>query len=130
MSQLDEVRSVHDRIMTAAAEGDFAAFAEALDDEVEVFDHVPYLFQGKRAFAGYLQQSGAGAESITYNAHQTSLRMVNDSTAVVNICDRIATVPKGGGTARIQCGRATWVYARRGRDWKIVTAHFSPLPAE
>jgi hypothetical protein len=37
-------------------------------------------------------------------------------------------VPKGGGLAAVQGGRVNWVYARKGRDWKIVSAHFSPLP--
>jgi ketosteroid isomerase-like protein len=32
--------------------------------------------------------------------------------------------------ARVQCGRATWVYVKKGGDWKIVSAHFSPLPKE
>ncbi len=36
--------------------------------------------------------------------------------------------PKGGGTPTTAYGRSTYVYARRGRDWKIVSAHFSPLP--
>ena len=35
---------------------------------------------------------------------------------------------KGIGAPTTAYGRGTYVYARRGRDWKIVSAHFSPLP--
>jgi len=128
MSAEEEVRQINQQILSAAAKGDFAPFVTALDDGVEVFDHVPYLFDGKGSFLDYLQSVVAGAESMTYAFHQFSCRAVSDTAAVVNAYDRIATVPKGGGAPRVQCGRATWVYARKGRDWKIVSVHFSPLP--
>ena len=130
VQQVNEVRQVSEQILAAATKGDFAPFVNALDDEVEVFDHVAYLFEGKGSFVAYLQSSGAGAESMTYGVHQPSYRAITDSTVVVNAYDRLAIVPKGGGLPKVQCGRMSWVYAKRGRDWKIVNAHFSPLPKE
>ncbi len=130
MSPKDEVRSINEQILSAAAKGDFGPFITALDDQVEVFDHVPYLFEGKGGFLAYLQSAVAGAESTTYTVHQTSYQEITDTVVVVNAYDRISTFFKGGGLPRVQCGRATWVYAKKGRDWKIVTAHFSPLPKE
>jgi ketosteroid isomerase-like protein len=124
----EEVRQVNTQILSAASKGDFAPFVTALDDGVEVFDHVAYLFADKASFLEYLQSLVSGAESMTYAFHQYSCRAVTDTTAVVNAYDRLATFPKGGGQPKVQCGRATWVYARRGRDWKIVSVHFSPLP--
>lgn len=130
MSPKDEVQLINQQVLSAAAKGDFAPFVNALDDEVEVFDHVAYLFEGKGNFLSYLQSAVAGAESTTYAFHQSSYRAVTDTAVVVNAYDRLATVPKGGGVPKVQSGRATWVYAKKGRDWKIVSAHFSPLPTE
>lgn len=130
MSPKEEVQSINEQILSAAAKGDFGPFVTALDDEVEVFDHVPYLFEGKGNFIAYLQSAVAGAESTTYTVHQSSYQTVTDSVVVVNAYDRLSTFLKGGGLPNVQCGRATWVYAKKGRDWKIVTAHFSPLPRE
>ena len=130
MSPKEEAQQVNEQILAAAAKGDFAPFVNALDDEVEVFDHVAYLFEGRGKFLEYLQSAVAGAESTTFTFHQSSCRAVSDTTVVVNAYDRLTTVPKGGGLARVQCGRSTWVYVKKGRDWKIVSAHFSPLPKE
>ena len=130
MSAKEEVQEINGQILAAASKGDFAPFVSALDDEVEVFDHVAYLFEGKGKFLEYLQSAVSGAESTTYTIHQSSCRAVADTTVVVNAYDRLSIVPKGGGLAQVQCGRATWVYVKKGRDWKIVSAHFSPLPKE
>ena len=130
MSAKEEVQQVSEQMISAAAKGDFAPFVNALDDEVEVFDHVAYLFEGKAKFLDYLQSAVAGAESTTFTFHQSSCRAVADNTVVINAYDRLATVPKGGGMAQVQCGRSTWVYVKKGRDWKIVSAQFSPLPKE
>lgn len=129
MSPKEEVQQVNDRILAAAAKGDFAPFVNALADDAEIFDHAAYLFEGKASFLGHLQASAAGTESMTYAFHQSSCRAVSDTAAVVNAYDRLTTVPKGG-QFKVQCGRATWVYAKKGNDWKIVSAHFSPLPKE
>jgi ketosteroid isomerase-like protein len=130
MSPKEEVQRINEQVLSAAAKGDFAPFVNVLSDDLEVFDHVPYLFEGKDRFLEYLQSVVAGAESTTYTFHQSSYRAVTDTTVVVNAYDRLATVLKGGGLPKVQCGRSTWVYVRKGHDWKIVSAHFSPLPKE
>ena len=128
MSPEEQVRQLSEQIISASNKGDFAPFVNALDDRVEVFDHVAYLFEGKASFLEYLQSVVAGAESTTYALHQLSCRAVTDTTAVLNAYDRLATVPKGGGLRKVLCGRVTWIYVKKDRDWKIVSAHFSPLP--
>jgi ketosteroid isomerase-like protein len=130
MSAKEEVQRINEQIIAAATKGDFAGFVTTLDDEVEVFDHVAYLFEGKARFLEYLQSAVAGYESTTYTLHQASYRAISDTAAVVNAYDRLSTFPKGGGAPKVQCGRVTWVYAKKGADWKIVSAHFSPLPIE
>ena len=129
MSAQEEVRTLNDQIIAAATRGDFTPFATALDDEIEVFDHVPYLFEGKGKFLEYLQGAFTGSESATYTLHQSSCRAISDDVVVMNAYDRLAVTPKGG-MPQVQGGRVTWVYAKRGRDWKIVSAHFSPLPKQ
>jgi uncharacterized protein (TIGR02246 family) len=130
MSALEDVRRKIEEIVAASAKGDFAPFVTALDDDVEVFDHVPYRFESKGAFLEYLQSVMAGAESTTFAFHQPSCRTFDDDAAVVNAYDRIATVPKGGAMPNVQCGRTTLMLVKKGADWKIVSAHFSPLPKE
>ncbi len=130
MSAKEEVQRINEQVLAAAAKGDFGHFANVLDDEVEVFDHAAYLFEGKNNFLAYLQSAVAGNEVTTYAFHQSSYRAVTDSVVVVNAYDRLTAMPKGGGIPRIQSGRVTWIYAKQGRDWKIASAHFSPLPKE
>jgi len=52
MSPKEEAQ-LNGQILAAAARGDFAPFVNALDDEVEVLDHVPYLFEGKGRGASF-----------------------------------------------------------------------------
>jgi ketosteroid isomerase-like protein len=130
MSALEDVRKIVERIATASAKGDFAPFASALDDDLEVFDHVAYRFERKGEFLDYLGSVTGGAESMTFAFHQPSCRTFNEDTAIVNAYDRAATVPKGGSAPIVACGRTTLVFVKKGADWKIVSAHFSPLPKE
>jgi ketosteroid isomerase-like protein len=53
MSPKEEVHQLNEQVLAAAAKGDFASFVNALDDDVEVFDHVPYLFEGKGRFLAF-----------------------------------------------------------------------------
>jgi|SRR5690242_2315351 ketosteroid isomerase-like protein len=130
MLPTEEVQQINNQVLSAAAKGDFGEFVKVLDDDVQVFDHVAYLFEDKASFLEYLQSAVAGMESTTYTFHQSSYRPATDTTVIVNAYDRLSSTPKGGGPAKVQCGRATWVYAKKGRDWRIVSAHFSPLPKE
>lgn len=130
MSAQEEIKRAAEQIIAAATKGDFAPFITALDDDVEIFDHVPYRFDNKESFLEYLQSTAAGAESTTFSFHQPSYRAINETTGVINSYDRLATTPKGGGAPRVQSGRTTMVLAKRGSQWKIVSAHFSPLPKE
>ena len=130
MSAQEEIKRAADQIIAAASKGDFAPFITALDDDVEIFDHVPYRFDNKESFLEYLQSTVAGTESTTFSFHQPSYRAINETTGVINSYDRLATTPKGGGAPKVQSGRTTMVLAKRGSQWKIVSAHFSPLPHE
>ena len=130
MSAEEEIRRATEQMMSAAARGDFGPFIGALDDELQVFDSAPYRFDNKNGFLEFLQSAMAGAESTTFTFHQPSYRAITDTAAVVNAYDRVTTTPKGGGAPKVLYGRTTLVFAKRGSQWKIVSAHFSPLPKE
>jgi ketosteroid isomerase-like protein len=130
MSALEDVRRITERIAAASMKGDFAPFIAALDDDLEVFDHIPYRFERKDEFLDYLGSVMGGAESMTFAFHQPSCRVFNEDTAVLNAYDRAATVAKGGGAPNVGCGRTTLVFVKKGADWKIVSAHFSPIAKE
>ena len=51
-----------------------------LADDVEVFDHVAYLFEGKGPFLEYLQIVTVGAEATTFALHQSSCRAISDTS--------------------------------------------------
>jgi ketosteroid isomerase-like protein len=128
MSAHDEIKQAIDQIIAAATKGDFGPLITALDDEVEVFsEDAPYRFDGKESYLEFLQSAVAGAESTTLSLHQPSYRAISETTGVINSYHRLAAAPKGGGAPRVQCGRTTMVLAKRGSQWKIVSAHFSPL---
>ena len=131
MSAHDEIERATDQIIAAATKGDFGPFIAALDDEVEIFsEDVPYRFDSKESYLEFLQSAVSGAESTTVSFHQPSYRAISETTGVLNSYHRLAATPKGGGAPRVQCGRTTWVLAKRGSQWKIVSVHFSPLPKE
>ena len=130
MPALEEIRKVVERIAVASAKGDFAPFIAALDEDLEVFDHVAYRFERRDEFLDYLGSVMGGAESMTFAFHHPSCRTFNEDTAIVNAYDRSATKLKGGGMPIVACGRTTLVFVKKGADWRIVSAHFSPLPKE
>lgn len=128
MPATEEVKALTEKLIAAAATGDFGPFVAVLDDDLEVFDHVPFRFENKESFIGYLDTLAVGAESVTYVLYHPSYRAISDAVAVVNSYDHSVTTPKDGGPVTHQSGRTTWVFAKRSDGWKIVSAHFSPLP--
>lgn len=128
MSDITEVKALTERIMSDAQQGNFESFVAALDDDLEVFDHLPYRFESKPRFVQHLMNLTVGAKSVSFNFHQPSYRLINDGVAIVNAYDHFVSVPQGDGPASMLSGRTTWVFARRAQGWKITSAHFSPLP--
>ncbi len=128
MEPVHEVRKLTDQIMAAARGGDFAPFVAALDDDLEVFDHLPFRFEQKERFIEHLGHILIGAKSVSFNFHHASVRAFGNDVAVLNAYDHLVTAPVDGGAAKLAPGRTTWVFARRPQGWKIVSAHFSPMP--
>jgi hypothetical protein len=74
MSAQEEIRTALDQIIAPAAKGDFTPFVAALDDDLEVIDHVAYRFDNKSSFLEFIQRGMARAESATFALHQLSGR--------------------------------------------------------
>ena len=106
---------------------DVPAAAEMLDEDLEVFDHVPYRFDNKKQFVDFLQGAVQGLASSSFGFRQLSCRVFNDNAGVANAYDTFTGVTKDG-KVQILHGRTTLVFVKRGTQWKIVSCHFSPLP--
>ena len=105
---------------------DIPAAAEMLDDDLEVFDHVPYRFDNKKQFVNFLQGALQGLASSNFGFRQLSCRVFNDNTGIANAYDTFTGVTKDGKVQTLH-GRTTLVFVKRGNQWKIVSCHFSPL---
>ena len=103
------------------------AVLDLLSDDLEVFDHVPYRFDNKRLFAAFLSAATEGITSMSFGFHQPSCRVFNEHTGIVNAYDSFTGVTKDGKVQTLH-GRTTLVFVKQGGQWKIVSAHFSPLP--
>jgi ketosteroid isomerase-like protein len=51
----------------------------------------------------------------------------NDTVGIVNAYDMFLGATKDGKALTIH-GRTTLVFIKQGGQWKIVSAHFSPMP--
>jgi ketosteroid isomerase-like protein len=98
-----------------------------LSEDVEVFDHVPYRFDGKALFAKYLNEVIASLASASFGFRQPSCRMHSNEVGIVNAHDMFTGVTKDGKTLSIH-GRTTLVFIKQSGQWKIVSAHFSAIP--
>jgi ketosteroid isomerase-like protein len=94
---------------------------------VEVFDHVPYRFDGKALFAKYLNEVIASLSSASFGFRQPSCRMYSDEVGIINAHDMFTGVTKDGKALSIH-GRTTLVFIKQSGQWKIVSAHFSAIP--
>ena len=106
---------------------DVAAVAELLDEDLEVFDTVPYRFDNKQQFVNFLHGAASGLASSSFGFRQLSCRVFNDTSGIANAYDSFTGVTKAGQVQSVH-GRTTLVFVKRGSQWKIVSAHFSHLP--
>jgi len=122
-----EIQTLAQRFANAFDTGDIKAAVEMLADDVEVFDHVPYRFDGKALFAKYLSEAFAGIASTSFGFRQPSCRLYNDNVGIVNAYDMFMGTTKDGNALALQ-GRTTLVFVKQDGQWKIVSCHFSPMP--
>jgi uncharacterized protein (TIGR02246 family) len=122
-----EVQALAQKFADAFDQRDLQPILDMLSEDVEVFDHVPYRFDGKTLFAKYLNEVIAGLASASFGFRQPSCRMYGDEVGIVNAHDMFTGVTKDGNTLSIH-GRTTLVFNKQSGQWKIVSAHFSAIP--
>ena len=122
-----EIQILAQRFADAFDKGDMKIAMEMLADDVEVFDHVPYRFDGKVLFAKYLNEAFAGIASTSFGFRQPSCRIYNDNVGIVNAYDMFMGATKDGKALTLH-GRTTLVFVKQGGQWKIVSCHFSAMP--
>ena len=124
---VNEIQTLAQRFADAFDKRDMKTVLEMLADDVEVFDHVPYRFDGKQLFAKYLNEAIEGIASMSFGFRQPSCRVYNDTVGIVNAYDMFMGSTKDGKALTIH-GRTTLVFVKQGGQWKIVSCHFSAMP--
>ena len=124
---VNEIQVLAQRFADAFDQRDMEPVLEMLSEDVEVFDHVPYRFDGKQLFAKYLNEAFEGIVSTSFGFRQPSCRVYNDNVGIVNSYDMFMGATKDGKALTIH-GRTTLVFVKQGGQWKIVSCHFSAMP--
>ena len=124
---VNEIQTLAQRFVDAFDKRDVKSALEMLSEDVEVFDHVPYRFDGKPHFAKYLNEAFEGIASTSFGFRQPSCRVYNDNVGIVNAYDTFMGATRDGKALTIQ-GRTTLVFVKQGGNWKIVSCHFSAMP--
>jgi uncharacterized protein (TIGR02246 family) len=124
---VQEIQILAHQFADAFDNKDIKAALDMLSEDLEVFDHVPYRFDSKTQFAKFLNEAAEGVASMSFGFRQLSCRLFNDNTGIANAYDTFTGVTKDGKAQTLH-GRTTLVFVKQGGQWKIVSAHFSPLP--
>jgi uncharacterized protein (TIGR02246 family) len=124
---VNEIQALAGRFADAFDKRDIKSVLEMLSEDVEVFDHVPYRFDGKPLFAKYLNEAIEGIGSMSFGFRQPSCRVYNDTVGIVNAYDMFIGTTRDGKAVTIH-GRTTLVFVKQSGQWKIVSCHFSAMP--
>jgi ketosteroid isomerase-like protein len=124
---VNELQALAQQFADAFDQRDLKTLLGMLSDDLEVFDHVPFRFDGKPFFAKYLNEVVGGLASASFGLRQPSCRVYGDSVGIVNAHDMFTGVTKDGKIISIH-GRTTLVFIKQNGQWKIVSAHFSAVP--
>jgi uncharacterized protein (TIGR02246 family) len=122
-----ELQALTQKFADAFDQRDLQPILDILSEDVEVFDHVPYRFDGKALFASYLNEVVEGLASASFGFRQPSCRVYGDTVGIINAHDMFTGVTKDGTVLSIH-GRTSLVFIKQSGQWKIVSAHFSAIP--
>ena len=124
---VNELQALATQFADAFDQRDLKTLLGMLSDDLEVFDHIPFRFDGKPLFAKYLNEVLGGLASASFGLRQPSCRVYGDTVGIVNAHDMFTGVTKDGKILSIH-GRTTLVFIKQSGQWKIVSAHFSAIP--
>jgi len=82
-----ELQALAQKFAGAFDQRDVKTFLGMLSDDLEVFDHVPYRFDGKPLFAKYLNEVVESLASASFGFRQPSCRVYGDTVGIVNAHD-------------------------------------------
>jgi uncharacterized protein (TIGR02246 family) len=122
-----ELQALAQKFADAFDQRDLQSILDMLSEDVEVFDHVPFRFDGKALFAKYLNEVVEGLASASFGFQQPSCRVYGDTVGIVNAHDMFTGLTKDGTVLSIH-GRTSLVFIKQSGQWKIVSAHFSAIP--
>jgi uncharacterized protein (TIGR02246 family) len=124
---VQEIETLAQQFADAFNKKDLRRALDMLSEDLEVFDHVPYRFDNKAQFAEFMSGALEGISSLSFGFRQMSCRVFNDDVGITNAYDTFTGVTKDGKSQTLH-GRTTLVFVKQTGQWKIVSAHFSPLP--
>jgi ketosteroid isomerase-like protein len=124
---VDELQASANQFADAFDQRDLKTLLGMVSDDLDVFDHVPFRFDGKPLFAKYLNEVVEGLASTGFGFRQPSCRVYGNTVGIVNAHDMFTGVTKDIKTLSIH-GRTTLVFINQTGQWKIVSAHFSAIP--
>jgi len=109
---VNELQALANQFAEAFDQRDVQPILDMLSEDVEVFDHAPYRFDGKALFAKYLNEVLASLASASFGFRQPSCRMYSDEVGIVSAHDMFTGVTKDGKTLSIP-GRTTLVFVKQ-----------------
>ena len=124
---VNELQALTQQFADAFDRRDLKPAIEMLSEDVEVFEYVPYRFDGKAMFAKHVNEAFEGIVSASFGFRQPSFREYGDNVGIVNAYGSFSGVTKDGKILTVY-DRGTLVFVKQGGQWKIVSAHFSAMP--
>ena len=115
---VNDLQTLAQQFADAFDQRDPLPILDMLSEDVEIFDHVPYRFDGKALFAKYLNEVIAGLASASFGFQQPSCRMYGDEVGVVNAHDMFTGVTKDGKTLSIH-GRTTLASSNKASSGRL-----------
>jgi ketosteroid isomerase-like protein len=112
-----ELQALTQQFADAFDQRDIQSLLDMLSEDVEVFDHVPFRFDGKPLFAKYLHEVIAGLASASFGFRQPSCRVYGDSVGIVNAHDMFTGVGKDGKVHSIHGKWRVTLRLRRAGEW-------------
>jgi uncharacterized protein (TIGR02246 family) len=124
---VNELRALTQQFADAFDQRDLKPVIDMLAEDVEVFEYVPYRFDGKPMFTKYVNEAYESIVSASFSFRQPSFREYGDTVGIVNAYGSFTGLTKDGKVLAIY-DRSTLVFVKQGGQWKIVSAHFSAMP--
>jgi uncharacterized protein (TIGR02246 family) len=124
---VSELRALTQQFADAFDQRDLKPALDMLAEDVEVFEYVPYRFDGKPMFTKHVNESYEGLVWASFGFRQPSFRVYGDTVGIVNAYGSFRGLTKDGKVLAVS-DRGTLVFVKQGGQWKIVSAHFSAMP--